>query len=143
MLSKMILSAPPSQPDYVGMTKDVRETIFEIPYMDWEIMGFDKIIQALQGRSFPVDHVQVGWTLHGPTVHLCPGWNDEIEISLVPIQRLVSEEGTRYAELGFCVRSDSSDRLENHITLEELVAWNGPSEGGSRGMTGIVGKCRM
>ena len=108
MRSSMIATAPPAQPDYVGLTKEVREPIFEILCMNWRIMGLDKMIQALQSGSFLVDHVEVYRILQSdPRYTVVPaGSNDEIEVSLVLRQWLVS--------------------IESNVTLEELVAWNRP-----------------
>ena len=52
MLSSMIPSAPPSQPDLVEMTEEVREVIFVILYMNWWVMELDKMVQALQKQQF-------------------------------------------------------------------------------------------
>ena len=43
------------------------------------------MVQALQNRSFLVDHVQVYWILQGdPQYALVPaGWNHEIDVTLL------------------------------------------------------------
>ena len=46
MLSSMIPSAPPAQPDYVDLTKVVQEGIFDFLYMNRTIMGLDRMDQA-------------------------------------------------------------------------------------------------
>ena len=42
----MLSSAPPVQPDYVDLTKKVKEGIFEFLYMNRTIMGLDRMVQA-------------------------------------------------------------------------------------------------
>ena len=83
----------------------MRQAIYEILAMSWEVMGIYKMVQALQRRTCLVNHVQVYWIIQGDQrcAFFPNGTNNEIELTLVPrgVWSVGHNEGTRPVAVGF------------------------------------------
>ena len=85
IVASMVPSASSAPPEYLDTAKRGRKAIHEILFMNWRVMGIDKMIQALQRNMSVWIKCKFLRMMQGdPQSAFFPaGTNDEIEVTLM------------------------------------------------------------